>query len=259
MKNEIDRLYQEYFSYLDSLDYDLGPDYETKIAHYKKLIGVIDVIENSSVSVFDLARKTHIYISEKFIRYFGWDTDEALSNPRYNDSKVHPDDLVIQLKAGLYFLKMAEGIEPEHRKDYKHITDYRMINKYGQYVRVIDQNLCLETDYKGNVWLGLTLTDISPDPDVISPARSRAINIKTGERYIFPPEQDDLFRQEHLSVREKEILQMISKGLISKEIADKLFISVNTVNTHRQRIIEKLNVSNTHEAISFARQLGLIL
>jgi len=46
--------------------------------------------------------------------------------------------------------------------------------------------------------------------------------------------------------------------LISKQIADKLFISVNTVNTHRQRIIEKLNVSNTAEAVQHAGRLGLI-
>jgi DNA-binding CsgD family transcriptional regulator len=45
---------------------------------------------------------------------------------------------------------------------------------------------------------------------------------------------------------------------ISKQIADKLFLSVNTVNTHRQRIIEKLNVSNTAEAVQYAGRLGLI-
>ncbi|MDO9040407.1 MAG: LuxR C-terminal-related transcriptional regulator, partial [Bacteroidota bacterium] len=61
-----------------------------------------------------------------------------------------------------------------------------------------------------------------------------------------------------LSFREQEILQSLAKGLISKQIADKLFISVNTVNTHRQRIIEKLNVSNTAEAVQYAGRLGLI-
>jgi len=54
-----------------------------------------------------------------------------------------------------------------------------------------------------------------------------------------------------------KILQMIAKGLISKQIADKLYISVNTVNTHRQRIIEKLNVSNTYEAIQYGHRHGL--
>jgi DNA-binding CsgD family transcriptional regulator len=61
-----------------------------------------------------------------------------------------------------------------------------------------------------------------------------------------------------LTAREKEILQLISKGLISKEIADKLYISVNTVNTHRQRILEKLQADNAIEAIKYASRTGII-
>jgi len=53
-------------------------------------------------------------------------------------------------------------------------------------------------------------------------------------------------------------LQLIAKGLISKQIADKLFISVNTVNTHRQRILEKLNADNSFKAIKYASKLGII-
>ena len=48
----------------------------------------------------------------------------------------------------------------------------------------------------------------------------------------------------------------IEQGKLSKEIADKLHISVHTVNTHRQRILKKLKVDNSIEAIKYARILG---
>jgi DNA-binding CsgD family transcriptional regulator len=51
---------------------------------------------------------------------------------------------------------------------------------------------------------------------------------------------------------------LLASGLISKQIADKLFISVNTVNTHRQRIIEKLDVTNTAEAVKYGVSVGLL-
>ena len=53
-----------------------------------------------------------------------------------------------------------------------------------------------------------------------------------------------------LSVRENEILQLLSKGLLYKEIADKLSISVNTVRQHIHNIYEKLHAQNRTEALN---------
>jgi DNA-binding CsgD family transcriptional regulator len=101
------------------------------------------------------------------------------------------------------------------------------------------------------------MLDVSPDQNLEAPAQSRLFNFKTGELFLFPPPgqtlQDDL-----LTKREKEILELLASGLISKQIADKLFISVNTVNTHRQRIIEKLDVTNTAEAVKYGVSVGLL-
>lgn len=54
----------------------------------------------------------------------------------------------------------------------------------------------------------------------------------------------------NLSKREKEILEMLSKGLIYKEIADKVYISAETVRKHVYHIYEKLHVSNRVEAVN---------
>lgn len=54
-----------------------------------------------------------------------------------------------------------------------------------------------------------------------------------------------------LSKKEKEVLVLISKGKTETEIADKLFVSVNTIRTHKYRITEKLNLTNKNQKLSY--------
>jgi len=65
-------------------------------------------------------------------------------------------------------------------------------------------------------------------------------------------------QQPVITRREKEVLQLIAEGLTNTEIADKLFISVPTVNTHRKSIIEKFDVKNTASLIGKAIKTGII-
>jgi len=60
------------------------------------------------------------------------------------------------------------------------------------------------------------------------------------------------------SERELEILQLLIEGKSSTEIAEKLFISLNTVNTHRKSLMKKADVKKTIDLISFAQQKGYI-
>jgi two-component system LytT family response regulator/two-component system response regulator LytT len=62
----------------------------------------------------------------------------------------------------------------------------------------------------------------------------------------------------NLSKREREIIQLISKGLNSESIGKKLHISRHTVDTHRRSILEKTNCSNAAELITFSLKSGLI-
>ena len=60
-----------------------------------------------------------------------------------------------------------------------------------------------------------------------------------------------------LTKREQEILQLVCKEFSNAEIAEKLFLSVGTVETHRKRIIAKLGVNNTVGLVKFAVRHGL--
>ncbi|MDI9342673.1 MAG: response regulator transcription factor [Sediminibacterium sp.] len=61
-----------------------------------------------------------------------------------------------------------------------------------------------------------------------------------------------------LSKREIEIIKELSKGLTTKEVAEKLFISFYTVETHRKNMLAKLQLTNTAELILYAAQSGLL-
>ncbi|MCZ2155526.1 MAG: response regulator transcription factor [Bryobacterales bacterium] len=84
----------------------------------------------------------------------------------------------------------------------------------------------------------------------ISPAVSEAV-LSDYRRHVTNP--IDL-----LSSREREVLQMIAEGLINKEIATKLNLSVYTVEAHRGRLMDKLNLHSTSELVRFAIRNGLI-
>jgi DNA-binding NarL/FixJ family response regulator len=58
--------------------------------------------------------------------------------------------------------------------------------------------------------------------------------------------------------REKEILELIADGMTNPEIAEKLFVSVSTVDTHRKNLLSKFNVKNTAALVKFAAHHKLI-
>jgi two-component system invasion response regulator UvrY len=63
---------------------------------------------------------------------------------------------------------------------------------------------------------------------------------------------------ERLSPREFEVFLLIASGLAVSQIAEKIGVSVNTVSTHRQRILQKMNMTNNASVMYYAIQRGLV-
>ena len=61
-----------------------------------------------------------------------------------------------------------------------------------------------------------------------------------------------------LTVREREVLRFLVEGLSSREIAEKLYISINTVQYHRKQLLRKTNSRNVAELIGKAYRTGLL-
>ena len=109
---------------------------------------------------------------------------------------------------------------------------------------------------------GYLLKD-SPAPDLVAAVRA----VASGEGYLSPAVSnavlDDYRRHvsnpiDLLTSREREVLQMLAEGKTNKEIAVVLNLSVYTVDAHRGRIMEKLNLHSINELVRFAVRNGLI-
>jgi DNA-binding NarL/FixJ family response regulator len=109
---------------------------------------------------------------------------------------------------------------------------------------------------------GYLLKD-SIDVDLLAAVRA----VAKGEGFLSPAVSDsvlDDYRKhvtdplDLLSSREREVLQLIAEGKTNKEIATLLSLSVYTVDAHRGRIMEKLNLHSTGELVRFAVRKGLV-
>lgn len=65
-------------------------------------------------------------------------------------------------------------------------------------------------------------------------------------------------RQKSLSAREMEVLRLFAEGVSNRSIADKLFISVRTVETHKNNIMKKINLKTTVDLVKFAIKNNII-
>jgi DNA-binding NarL/FixJ family response regulator len=75
---------------------------------------------------------------------------------------------------------------------------------------------------------------------------------------VFPRRAKKVSHSEHFSERELEILRLLAKGKNSFEIAEQLFITLNTVKTHRRNMLRKLKASNTSQLLKIGFDNNLI-
>lgn len=99
------------------------------------------------------------------------------------------------------------------------------------------------------LWAGKKLT--GRNPAVLNPTSDPA------KTHDFPHDETALTRL-GLTPREWDVLQLIAQGLSNQEIADRLFVSLNTVKTHAANVFSKLGVQRRTQAIQQAKSLGLL-
>jgi DNA-binding NarL/FixJ family response regulator len=105
-------------------------------------------------------------------------------------------------------------------------------------------------------WLALKL---------VKPKTETRIKTVIIEKEVFktPPNGEFVFNEDEkqklgLSNREMEVLQLMAEGFSNQEIAEKLFVSLNTIKTHSSKVFEKLDVKRRTQAVEKAKRLQLI-
>ncbi|HUQ49294.1 MAG TPA: response regulator transcription factor [Terriglobales bacterium] len=125
--------------------------------------------------------------------------------------------------------------------EYRFLILEHSLEIYGGLVAAIFSGL--------GIWLGLKLT--KPRHTVV---------VKEVPIMVSGPFEVDLQKLEELRItaRELEILQLIAEGLSNREIAEKLFVSENTIKTHSSRVFEKLGARRRTQAVQLGKELRLI-
>lgn len=255
---QITETFQEVLNQFNFVEAEL--DY-SNLEKHKPLLQSLASLSDSGISVFDIFKKEHVFYSPNYGVLLGYDWATIMKEGQtYLDEKIHPEDFVNLMKCGVSVLKLSFQFTADQKANYKFINEYRILNSENRYVRVIEQHQILELDQFGNAWLMISIIDISPNQDESEGFKSQLFNFRTGQIIPFhttlslPSEKMNVV----LTKRELEVLDLVKKGFLSKEISDKLSISVHTVNTHRQRFLEKLGANNSFEAVILASSLGLL-
>jgi DNA-binding CsgD family transcriptional regulator len=152
----------------------------------------------------------------------------------YPNTPVKKQILIYGLLGGLLIaaLKLVE---------YRFLVVEHSIEIYGGLIALLFAGV--------GIWLGLKLTrkkEVVVFKEVmVSAAVPFALN-------------DERLRELGVTPRELEILELIANGMSNREIAEKLFVSENTVKTHSSRLFDKLGAKRRTQAVQLGKELGLI-
>nr|WP_294782657.1 helix-turn-helix transcriptional regulator [uncultured Flavobacterium sp.] len=217
-------------------------------------------VEHSVAVLSDLAAKKSYIFAGNFGAFFKMDVQGYLTIDSIWEediySRIHKDDLFQRHLLELEFFNLLKTLPPEERLNYSTRCTIRALNSENEYQPILHRSFYLKNSSKDGLWLAVCLYNYSFEKtEGINNIDGRIVDIKRGSWFYADSYNNCLGL---LTVREIEILKLISQGLLSKEIAARLHISINTVHRHRQNIFEKLNVTNAIEAVRTAEGLHLL-
>ena len=230
---------------------------------YKKIRPKIEMIqhlaeiESSIYAVYDMNKNNYLLQSNEQKRIFGSGSDGQNIDAKMHYENIHPDDLAFVLETDNMVYNFFSEMPFDEKKNYRLVYDFRTRDTEGVYVGHMHQSVVLEQDKNGRTWLTLVITHLLSERNKNEKPQRRLINMKTGKLHLFN-EIDGNYSGVVLTRREQEVLSLIGRGYDSINISDRLHISVNTVNNHRQNILRKTDTENATQAVLYCKRLGLI-
>jgi len=129
--------------------------------------------------------------------------------------------------------------------EYRFLVVAHSLEIYGGLVAVVFTAL--------GIWLGLKLT--RPKELVVVREVAIPVEVPAAQPFVVDARRLEAFG---ITPREHEILTLIAEGLSNREIAERLFVSENTVKTHSSRVFDKLHAKRRTQAVQLAKDAGLI-
>jgi DNA-binding CsgD family transcriptional regulator len=236
--------------------FDLG--YRKEWLNHMEFLTSVSPKNNAVIFLYDTAVNGFIYMSDpekilgdydpkNFISETGQDFYFSNINPKQRTAAI-----LVLLKTFSY------GIEHSSLKLNNTVANmtFSYKKKDGNYFQFLQKSMVVERDDAGNPLLYLRFGyDIS---HLLKPSVGLIINAPD-ETLIwnYNLEKKCLTQANLLSTHERKILALLSEGRTSKEIADILFVSSHTIDTHRRNLLKKTNCIDCTALITYSKLIGL--
>lgn len=223
------------------------------------LLARIDESRSSELTLYllDLSSQKYLYMSDNVINITGKDKNYFLNHGlQAFFERMHPDDedLLIHKLYPVYYEEMAKLSSEDLLNTYASLT-FRLQNAEGKYIPVQDGGSAIELASDGKPILMLGAAQRMTSENFNGVMLDISIKSPTG---IFKNIFHQKFCKSILTKRELAILELLAKGHESREVAEMLHIDRTTVDTHRRKILKKLQVKNIVEAVYDSRQRGIL-
>lgn len=228
-----------------------------ELEKYKKIAFGYAEMENAVAVLSDMHTNLSYVYYGHFSQTLGWKQVPGMED-RIDSiweeailKQIHPDDLHEKYLQELRFFHFVRRQPKMKRADFYLASKLRIKDGAGNYQFVLHRLFYVSSPVGNGLWLALCV--YTPWIPMFS-GKSVVVNSVTGEMMELGQRNDSQI----LSYREAQILRLIAKGMMSKDIAILLSISINTVSRHRQEILRKLQVKSSIEACRVARELGIM-
>ena len=212
----------------------------------------------------DYSQGKYVFIDPSYKEILGYEAEDLTkAGPFFFASWFHPSDFkIFSEKAFPETIKFLKKQHPDDRLKFSSSLNYRIKTQNGKYLSVLQRSTYYLHPDTGQplavVGFVSDITHYKDDTKIIHTiekidwATSVLSRDPVYKAVYYPEPENRLF-----SKREMEILQLMCQGLTSKEIAKKLFVSINTINNHRKNILQKSNCRNVSELVNYALKSGL--
>jgi DNA-binding CsgD family transcriptional regulator len=247
--SEIKSVYKEVF---ESYDH---PSIEN---HIQKIIELDNYLPYSSTffCITNTQDLTFEYISKNMFACLGL-TKELFEKEgmRFFWSRIHPDDVELWLQALNELMNFTlNEISLEDRSKMSYTWNFRFKNSDDNYVNIIQNTTPLEFDLNDKPIIGLAhYTVLHPDIKLEVCASAKFLNPNNEYETLYFNNFSQKLLSDVISNRERDIIRLLVLNYSSKDIAEKLNISPNTVDTHRRNILKKLNITSTGELVGMLK------
>jgi DNA-binding CsgD family transcriptional regulator len=205
-----------------------------------------------SIYVIDYEKMAFEYVSENPLFLCGYSSEEVLDmGYDFYFKNVPEGDLeLLNLinDAGFDFYKKLPG---NAKKLYSITYDFNLVNKDGKHILINHKLTPLFLTSDDQLWKAMCIVSISHHKNAGNVCIHKQGTEETWELNI----ENNVWRKSEkpkLTKRETEILRLHAQGLTISQIAEKIFVSPDTVKYYRRRIFERLGVNNIVEALSYA-------